>query len=164
MLMPTKLGRVAIYNKELLSIRSQGPLIRWSFRSHEQLNLLYFYYHKAYGHQTWESGDLLWETFTHKFTNPVNTWSREVTWEIKKHISTTTIPMTIELGRVVTYNEELPLQSLKIPCSRGLVSSRDKLNMQINMHIKYPQALWPLNLAWWKVTIRGFHRYSHTTL
>ena len=49
--------------------------------------------------------------------------------------------MTIELGRVVTYNEELPLQSLKIPCSRGLVSSRDKLNMQINMHIKYPQAL-----------------------
>ena len=59
MLMPTKLGRVAIYNKELLSIKSQGPLIRWSFRSHEQLNLLYFYYHKAYGHQTWESGDLL---------------------------------------------------------------------------------------------------------
>ena len=32
MLMSTKLGRVGIYNKELLSIKSQVPLITWYYK------------------------------------------------------------------------------------------------------------------------------------
>ena len=34
------------------------------------LNLLYLYYNNAYGHQTWQGGDLLREASTIKVTQP----------------------------------------------------------------------------------------------
>ena len=46
-------------------------------RSFEILDLLYLYYQKACGHQTWHGGDFLWEASTHKVTKPfenVATW------------------------------------------------------------------------------------------
>ena len=35
-------------------------------KAREILDLLYLYYHKAYDHQIWKTGDLLWETSTQK--------------------------------------------------------------------------------------------------
>ena len=46
MSMAAKLDRVGIYNEELSSIKSWGPFAR----SHEILDVLYFYYRKAYDH------------------------------------------------------------------------------------------------------------------
>ena len=62
--MAAKLGRVGIYSEELPSVKSRGPF----GRSPEILDMLYFYYNKAYGHQTWQGGDLLLEASTHKVT------------------------------------------------------------------------------------------------
>ena len=61
-----------------------------------------------------------WLTFRDSYPisyDPLLKWSSvHVTkW---KHTSTTTIPMSTKLGRVVTYNEELPLIKLYDPCIR----------------------------------------------
>ena len=45
--------------------------------SHEILDLLYLHYSKTYGHQTWQSDDLLWEIPTHNFTE---LFEHVVTW------------------------------------------------------------------------------------
>ena len=54
MLVATKFGRVGIYNEELPFINSHNPLISVLARSREMLDLLYFSYKNAYGHQTWQ--------------------------------------------------------------------------------------------------------------
>ena len=60
--------------------------------------MLFLYYYKSYGHQTWQSVDLLWEV-----TQPIEqvvTWGYVMNW---KHTSTTTMPMATKLGKVVGY-------------------------------------------------------------
>ena len=57
--MAAKLGRVWIYNEEISSIKSQGPLMTWSYKSCKKLNLLYLYCHTAYSHQNWQDDNLL---------------------------------------------------------------------------------------------------------
>ena len=46
--------------------------------SHKLLDLLYIYYNKAYSQQTWQGGDLLWETTTHIVIQP---FEHVVTWD-----------------------------------------------------------------------------------
>ena len=57
--MATEFDRVERYNEELLSIKSQGPLVTWYCEVSLKTRLFYLYYHKAYDHQTWQGGDLL---------------------------------------------------------------------------------------------------------
>ena len=75
----TKLRWMGIYNEELSSIKSHSPLMAGPARSREILDLLYFYYHKAYDHQI---GKVL--TYYKKLSpkmshNPLSTWLLEVT-------------------------------------------------------------------------------------
>ena len=51
--MDTKSGRDVTYNEELPSIKSEDPLIMWSARSREKLNMLYLHYHNDYDYQAW---------------------------------------------------------------------------------------------------------------
>ena len=76
----TKLGRVRIYSKKVLSIKSQGLWSRGLVKQREKLDPLYLYYHNAFNHQTWQEGNLLWEASHHKVIQPLNSWSSEVSW------------------------------------------------------------------------------------
>ena len=67
--MATKLDKVVIYNKELWS-RPKAFWSRGLLRSRKLSDLLCLYHHKAYAHQTWQSGELLGEAAKHKVTQP----------------------------------------------------------------------------------------------
>ena len=77
----------------------------------------YLHYQKAYGHQTWECGDLPWETLIDKVTW---TFHRVVLPDhatyYKHNISATAMPMATKLGKVVAYNKELLIIKLHDPC------------------------------------------------
>ena len=44
--------------------------VTWPLDPAEKCDMLYLYYQKAYGHQTWQEGNLLWEASNHKVTQP----------------------------------------------------------------------------------------------
>ena len=50
----------------------------------------YFYYHSAYGYQTWQGGDLPWVPHIHKVTCFLVTRSFQMTWQTK--ITITPLP------------------------------------------------------------------------
>ena len=72
----TKFGRVRI--RASFHITHTTIWSRGLARSCEMLNLLYLYYNNAYGHQTWQGGDLLREASTIKVTQP---FEQMVTWD-----------------------------------------------------------------------------------
>ena len=55
--MATKFVRGVTYHEGVSSIKSNGPLIILP-RRHDKLKLLYLHYPNAYGHKTWQAGDL----------------------------------------------------------------------------------------------------------
>ena len=60
-----------------------------------------------------------------------------------KHIPTTIIPMVDKLGRVVVYNEELPLIKLHDPSITCFLRSCDKLNiLYIDVHLTNGHQSW----------------------
>ena len=70
------------------------------------LKNLYLPLRNIYGLQTWQSSNLRWTDPIFKVTWPFNCM---VTWQMKKtYIYTSTIPMAIKLGRVVTYGQKTP--------------------------------------------------------
>ena len=69
--MATKLGKMAVYLNGLLPIKSYDPLIMWSCEITWPSKALCLHYDSAYGHQTWQAGDLPWGAFTH-VTLPVS--------------------------------------------------------------------------------------------
>ena len=83
----------------------------WSsgfIRSHDKLKPLYLHYQRAYGHQTWQDGNLPWWTPACKVTLPfdhVVLWDHVTNWN--HYISITTVPMATKLGRMVTYLDGL---------------------------------------------------------
>ena len=65
--MTTILDRVGIYKEEPQSFQSQKHFDHVVLLGQfEVLDLLYLYYHKIYGHQTWQGSDLPWEAYNHK--------------------------------------------------------------------------------------------------
>ena len=59
-------------------------------------------------------------------------WSRDKL----NHFSTSTTPIAIKFGKVVTYHEELPFIKLLDPQSRGFVRSHDILNtLYLHLHL-----------------------------
>ena len=64
--MATELGRMVTYLAWVLTIKWHNTLFKWSCKFTWQTKSLYFFYQGAYGHQTWENGDILWETPNHK--------------------------------------------------------------------------------------------------
>ena len=72
-------------------------------------NWKHLHYLSAYGHKTWQDGDLLWWTPAHKVTHDaLITWTFEITWQTK----IITFPLSeclwsVKLGRMVTYLDGL---------------------------------------------------------
>ena len=60
--MTTKLGKVVTYNGEP---HLQSHIIFWLWVHVTNEKNLYLHFHNNYGHQTWESGNLLSEDSTH---------------------------------------------------------------------------------------------------
>ena len=75
-------------------------------RSRDKLNRLYLHYLSVYDYRTWKNGDSLWETLTHKVTCK-NVFLQEHVTNWKQYISSTTVPMSTKLVRLVTYLERL---------------------------------------------------------
>ena len=78
-------------------------LITWS---PDKCKPLYLPFCNTYGHQAWQTRNLRWGDPTFKVRGP---FIYVVTWQMKKtYIYISTIPMTIKLGRVVTYGQKTP--------------------------------------------------------
>ena len=56
--MAIKFDRVVTYHKWLPPVKSHDHLITWPFKITVKLKPLYLYYPTAYGHQTWQHGNL----------------------------------------------------------------------------------------------------------
>ena len=132
------------------SINSHNPLITCS---REILHLLYLYCSKAYGHQIWQGGDLLWETSTYKVTQlfeHVVTWGYVVNLNIT---STTRMPMATKPCRFVTFSEEPPSTKSENSVTRWSC----KVTWQIDYVIfPLPQWLWLPNMAGWFYILKTF--------
>ena len=95
---------------------SKYQSVLWSSgleRSRDKLKQLYLRYHNIYGQKTCRNGDLTWLIFTHKVKWPYNhvVLQDHVTNE-KRYISSTTMPMTTTLGRMMAYLDWLlPIKS-----------------------------------------------------
>ena len=78
--------------------------------------MLYLFFHKAYGYQTWQ-GDGLWQgAVMYKvkwFFDQVIIWNHVA--NRKRHVSNSTVPMDTDLGRVVAHDMGLPLKKLHHP-------------------------------------------------
>ena len=51
--------------------------------SHETVDLLYLCYNSAYGHQTWQDDDPLWEVSTYKVTQ---SFEEVIKWDQEKNL------------------------------------------------------------------------------
>ena len=72
--------------------------------------------------------------------------------KIKTTISTLTLPMATKLGRIMTYLERLLARKSHVP----LVMWSCKMTRQTKIIISpQPQCLWPRNLSWWWLRLRG---------
>ena len=114
----------------------------------------YLCYCSAYEHQALQGGDLPWQAPSIIVTSPFNHMVLLQHVTNKKYIFRATISMTTTPGKMVTYNEELPLLELLDPSATWFC--------EVNWHIKYsisplaPEQL-PLNMAKWCLTVRSFH-------
>ena len=142
-------------NVALSPIKSHDPLIMWSWEITWQTE---HFYQSSYGHQTLQSGDLPWETLTHKV---IQLFGHVVTWPTKiiifhcqsACICTTTIPFATNPGRIVTYLERLPVKKILDP----LVTCNCKITWQAKANISpLTQCLWrdlprgaPTNIVTW---------------
>ena len=129
----------------------------WSrvLRVHEdKLKILLVQNLGAYSHQPWQDGDLPWAAPAHKVNWPFGQGvfqDREM--NLKHYISTFTIPMATKIGRLVTYNEELSFKELPYPLMTRLCDFTWQTKIIIS---PLPQYLWPLNVGWWLLALRGF--------
>lgn len=78
------------------------------FRNQETIIL---HYYGAYNQQSWQDDDIPWESPTNKvawvFDHHNHVVLQKNATNYKKHISTTRVPMSIRLGRLVTNFERL---------------------------------------------------------
>ena len=76
-------------------------------RPNDKVKLLYLHYHSAYDHKTYQEGELLWATSTHKVMWLYNYVVLRVQVTKGKHIFTTKMPLATKPGRMMTYLERL---------------------------------------------------------
>ena len=95
-------------------IKLRDFLVKWS---RDICKTLYLPFPNIYGHQNWHSGNLLWGSLPFKATWP---FDYVVTWQIKKtFICAFTMPMVIELGRVINLPSE-EVTFIRWPCDQGV--------------------------------------------
>ena len=132
---------------------------RGNIMSRDKLKTKHFFLGKAFGHQTWQSGDLWWRKLTHNvksLSDHVITWGHVA--KVKLNILSDAMPMTTKHGGLMTYGDSNPP-----------VESHDSLRMwwqvvrwQIES-ITYPfwQGLWQWNLASWRLNVKRRHPWSN---
>ena len=76
-------------------------------RSCYKLKPLYIHYHKAYGHQTWQNGDLPWGFLFIKSCDCSIIWLCQNIWEIKSINSTNIMPIFSKIAKL-TLNGSYP--------------------------------------------------------
>ena len=100
--------KVVTYHERFSSIKSHDPLITWFSKVTWQKKLIYLYYQSAYGHQTWQDGNLTWRAPTHKVKQRLDHMVLQVHVTSKSHYtSTTRVLMATKLGSMITYLDGL---------------------------------------------------------
>ena len=121
MYVAVKHGVVGIYHQELPSVKPRGPLITWSCKLTWNIRSVTSLLPQDLWPPNLQGGDLSWEASTYNFTQPfqyvviIITSSKGSVDNYIHYIFTTTMTLAIKLGRVVTYDEELPSLKLKDP-------------------------------------------------
>ena len=117
----------------------------------QPLKVLYLHYQNAYGHHTWEDGDLPGGPSTHKSHDSLITWFCEVTWQTK-NIYTTRVSMATKLDKMITYLDEflsIKSQNCWIMWSCIITwPTKDVVSPP-------PQCLWSPNVVGWWLTLKG---------
>ena len=113
-------------------------------RAIDKLKLLYGHYHNANGHQTWQGSDVLWGGPTHKVT-----WLfgdailRDLVTNWNHYNSTTRMPMTTKLCRMVTCHEGLsPIWSYDLLITWSCEVTRQIKNISLHYHNVYCHQTW----------------------
>ena len=112
----------------------------------DKLKSLYLYYHNAYGHQTWQDGDLPWLSFNHKVIWPYN---HMALWDHYRSLW----PQNVA-GRLLTLSDSYP--------QTHIITWSCKIMWQTKMLI-YPltQCLWLSILAEWDIRWQlPFHKVT----
>ena len=123
---PNFTGQLA-YSDRFLPIKSHAIWSRSLKRSRQKLKSLSPPYQNPCGYKTLVDGDLPWGASTHKATWHFITWSCEITWVT---ISTTTVPMATNLGRMMATHMTL--------WSRGIAKLHGKLKpLSLHYHRAY---------------------------
>ena len=151
--MATKLGRMMIYLEGLLTIKPCNPVTTWSCIVTWQKKSLYLHYQSAYGHQTWQDGNLPWRAPTHKviclFDHVV---LRDDVTYLNYYIFNATVPMATKLDRMSKHLEGL----LTIKSFISLITWSCKVTWQIKTIIyPLPECLWLPNVTEWWLTLMG---------
>ena len=118
----------------------------------QSLKTLHLHYQSAYGHQTWQGGDLPLGASTYKVT-----WLCDhiIFWiNAANCISTIRVPMAIEFHIIVTYRDGLPL----IKSNGNWIMWSLKIRWQTKIIISsLLKSLWPHSLAGWLLTWRSLY-------
>ena len=94
-------------------------IVTWPFKHAVTSKTLYFHYHNAYGHKTYQGNDIGQGAHTHKFAwalNEVVLWHHTTNKKqdkLKIHISTSTRLKTTKHARVLTYLKWFSMQMLE---------------------------------------------------
>ena len=136
-------------------------------RSLDKLKPLYFLCRSAYGHQTWQDGNLSWWAPTHKVTKTINTWSCKVSWQSKTIISP--LPQLLWLPNLADWWFTLRSSYQFIDMtfySRGLVKSHDKLKtLYFRYHNIYYQQIWQgVDKPWGALIQKVTWSFNHVVL
>ena len=118
---------------------------------------LYLYFHKTYGHHTWQVGELSWKTTSNKVTWPFDVvmWSRGK-WKTLCFLSTRS--MATKLDREIAPDENI----LSTKSHNPLITWTYRLTWQIKKVLSpFPRGLWQLNyIGGWRL-IRSHKLKNH---
>ena len=143
--MATRLGGWRTSSKKLTWPFNHS--IRWSL---DKRRTLYFHLHNAYCYQTWRG------VLSAKSYNPVITWTRQVTQQIKNVIS----PFPRDLPSPILTGWWLVIRSYKLQShisfwQRGHVKSREKQKLYISTSTR------PKLTGWWFMRTGHHPQWPH---
>ena len=138
------------------SINSYNLWSRGLARSCETLDVLYLYYNKTYGFQTWQGGDL-WEASALKVSQPfkhVVTWDHVINWK-HLHYHNAKGHQTWQDCYV-----QWRAPSTKSECL--LITWFYKVTSKVKYVVsRLPRWQWLSNLAGWFYAVESFLQWSH---
>ena len=138
--MTTKFGRMVTNLGQLLPVILLYPLVKWPCEIIWQIKTSTT---SAYSHQIWQDGDQPSGTPTCNITLPFGHVVLKDDETNEKHISITTMPMTIKPAEVWLTMKSSYQQSHMTFKSRGLVRLRDKLkSLYLHFYNVYGHKAW----------------------